>query len=75
MKLDGSISAVVTGGASGLGKATVTALREQGVKPGHRVGIYLHRSISTAVAFSGILRPGRVPVSYRHLTLPTKAPY
>ncbi len=32
MKLDGSISAVVTGGASGLGKATVTALREQGVK-------------------------------------------
>ncbi|WP_293487321.1 SDR family NAD(P)-dependent oxidoreductase, partial [Parvibaculum sp.] len=32
MKLDGSISAVVTGGASGLGKATVTALRAAGVK-------------------------------------------
>ena len=28
MKLDSSISAVVTGGASGLGKATVKALRE-----------------------------------------------
>lgn len=32
MKLDGSISAVVTGGASGLAKATATALAEQGVK-------------------------------------------
>ena len=32
MKLDSSVSAVVTGGASGLGKATVTALRELGVK-------------------------------------------
>lgn len=32
MKLDESISAVVTGGASGLGKATVTALRALGVK-------------------------------------------
>ena len=32
MKLDESVSAVVTGGASGLGKATVTALREKGVK-------------------------------------------
>jgi NAD(P)-dependent dehydrogenase (short-subunit alcohol dehydrogenase family) len=32
MKLDSSMSAVVTGGASGLGKATVTALRDLGVK-------------------------------------------
>ena len=32
MKLDDSISAVVTGGASGLGLATVEALRAQGVK-------------------------------------------
>ncbi|MGA0601919.1 SDR family NAD(P)-dependent oxidoreductase [Caulobacter sp. KR2-114] len=32
MKLDGSLSAVVTGGASGLGRATATALRELGVK-------------------------------------------
>ena len=32
MKLDSSISAVVTGGASGLGLATVRALAEQGVK-------------------------------------------
>lgn len=32
MKLDPSISAVVTGGASGLGKATATALIAQGVK-------------------------------------------
>lgn len=32
MKLDSSISAVVTGGASGLGLATVKALRELGVK-------------------------------------------
>jgi len=32
MKLDSSVSAVVTGGASGLGKATVTALRDLGVK-------------------------------------------
>lgn len=32
MKLDSSIAAVVTGGASGLGLATVRALRAQGVK-------------------------------------------
>ncbi len=32
MKLDSSISAVVTGGASGLGLATVKALREKGAK-------------------------------------------
>ncbi|WP_164116114.1 SDR family NAD(P)-dependent oxidoreductase [Sphingorhabdus sp. Alg239-R122] len=32
MKLDSSISAVVTGGASGLGAATVAALAEKGVK-------------------------------------------
>ena len=32
MKLDGSISAVVTGGASGLGEATARALAAQGVK-------------------------------------------
>lgn len=32
MKLDSSISAVVTGGASGLGEATVRALAAQGVK-------------------------------------------
>ena len=32
MKLDSSLSAVVTGGASGLGLATVRALREAGVK-------------------------------------------
>jgi NAD(P)-dependent dehydrogenase (short-subunit alcohol dehydrogenase family) len=32
MKLDASVSAIVTGGASGLGEATVRALRAQGVK-------------------------------------------
>lgn len=32
MKLDSSASAIVTGGASGLGKATVKALRDLGVK-------------------------------------------
>ena len=32
MKLDSSISAIVTGGASGLGGATVRALRAHGVK-------------------------------------------
>src|SRR5690606_41913633 len=32
MKLDNTISAFVTGGASGLGLATVKALREKGVK-------------------------------------------
>src|ERR1700754_4514571 len=32
MKLDSTVSAVVTGGASGLGLATVKALRERGVK-------------------------------------------
>ncbi len=32
MKLDSSVSAVVTGGASGLGKATACALAEQGIK-------------------------------------------
>ena len=34
MKLDSSLSAVVTGGASGLGLATVRALRDAGVKVG-----------------------------------------
>src|SRR5262249_36671963 len=32
MKLDSSISAIVTGGASGLGAATVRRLAEEGVK-------------------------------------------
>ena len=32
MKLDSNISAVITGGASGLGAATATALAEHGVK-------------------------------------------
>ena len=32
MKLDSSVSAIVTGGASGLGGATVKALRAHGVK-------------------------------------------
>lgn len=32
MQLDNTISAIVTGGASGLGKATATALRQLGVK-------------------------------------------
>src|SRR5580700_8379080 len=32
MKLDSSVAAVVTGGASGLGEATVRALAAQGVK-------------------------------------------
>jgi len=34
MKLDSSISAIVTGGASGLGEATARMLREHGVKVG-----------------------------------------
>jgi NAD(P)-dependent dehydrogenase (short-subunit alcohol dehydrogenase family) len=34
MKLDSSISAIVTGGASGLGEATARKLREHGVKVG-----------------------------------------
>ena len=32
MKIDSSLSAIVTGGASGLGLATVRALRDAGVK-------------------------------------------
>ena len=32
MRIDGSISAVVTGGASGLGRATAEALAAAGVK-------------------------------------------
>ena len=32
MKFDSSVSAIVTGGASGLGAATVKALRDLGVK-------------------------------------------
>jgi amino acid adenylation domain-containing protein len=44
-------------------------LREQGVKPGDRVGIYLHRSIETAVAIYGILRAGAV-----YVPLSPKAP-
>ena len=34
MKLDSNISAVITGGASGLGEATARALAAQGVKVG-----------------------------------------
>ena len=34
MKLDSSISAVITGGASGLGEATARALAAEGVKVG-----------------------------------------
>ncbi|MEQ9529502.1 MAG: SDR family NAD(P)-dependent oxidoreductase, partial [Parvibaculaceae bacterium] len=34
MKLDSSISAIITGGASGLGAATARALAKEGVKIG-----------------------------------------
>jgi NAD(P)-dependent dehydrogenase (short-subunit alcohol dehydrogenase family) len=34
MKLDSNITAIVTGGASGLGEATVRMLAEKGVKCG-----------------------------------------
>ena len=34
MKLDSNITAIVTGGASGLGEATVRLLAEKGVKCG-----------------------------------------
>jgi NAD(P)-dependent dehydrogenase (short-subunit alcohol dehydrogenase family) len=47
MKLDSSISAIVTGGASGLGAATVKALRVQGVK----VAIFdMNEKLGTAFA-------------------------
>jgi len=47
MKLDGSISAVVTGGASGLGEATARALAAQGVK----VALFdLNQDLGEAVA-------------------------
>lgn len=47
MKLDSTVSAVVTGGASGLGLATVKALRAQGVK----VAIFdLNREIGEKMA-------------------------
>ncbi len=47
MKLDGSISAVVTGGASGLGKASAIALASQGIK----VAVFdLNEEGGTAVA-------------------------
>lgn len=36
MKLDSNITAIITGGASGLGEATARLLAEQGV----RVGIF-----------------------------------
>lgn len=44
-------------------------LRSQGVRPGDRVGIYLHRSLETAVAIYGILRAGAV-----YVPLSPKAP-
>ena len=47
MKLDASVSAIVTGGASGLGEATVRALRAQGV----RVAIFdFNEKVGTATA-------------------------
>jgi NAD(P)-dependent dehydrogenase (short-subunit alcohol dehydrogenase family) len=47
MRLDGTVAAVVTGGASGLGKATATALVASGVK----VAIFdLNQEAGTAVA-------------------------
>ena len=48
MKLDGSVAAVVTGGASGLGAATARALAARGVK----VTIFdLNAAGGAAVAF------------------------
>lgn len=44
-------------------------LYDQGVKPGDRVGIYLHRSIETAIAIYGILQAGAV-----YVPLSPKAP-
>src|SRR6185295_16481343 len=47
MKLDASVSAIVTGGASGLGEATVRALRAQGVK----IAIFdMNEKVGTATA-------------------------
>ena len=39
-----------------------TVLRDGGVRPGGRVGIYLHRCLETAVAIYGTLRAGAVYV-------------
>ena len=53
MKIDSSISAVVTGGASGLGKATAEALAAKGAK----VAIFdLNEELgaATAAALSGV---------------------
>lgn len=41
-------------------------LREQGVQPGDRVGIYLNRCVETAVAVYGVLQAGAVYVPLNH---------
>ena len=68
MKLSTDISAVVTGGASGLGEATARALAAKGVK----IGIFdmnEERGKDVAAEIGGVFAKA---VSYTHLTLPTK---
>ena len=61
MQLDENISAVITGGASGLGEATARELAKHGVK----CALFdLNAEKGEAVASD--------TVSYTHLTLPTK---
>ncbi len=56
MKLDSSVAAVVTGGASGLGAATARALAAKGVK----VAVFdLQKEKGEALAFARLLPRGR----------------
>ena len=70
MEINGTLSAIVTGGASGLGEATARMLSSMGAK----VAIFdldIDKGSTIAKELNSDFYEA---VSYTHLTLPTKQP-